>query len=260
MKYRSMRVLIAAFLAFAGLEAGSAHAAVELNITQGNVQPVPIAITDFVGASAPAGQAGQEIAQVIRGDLQGSGLFRSIDPASFVEPPHSPDVPPRFADWRVINTQALVTGGANVEPDGRLKVEFRLWDIYSERQMTGFVYYTTPENARRIGHIVADKIYERLTGEKGYFDTRIAYIAESGPLDRRVKRLAIMDQDGANTRFLTDGGSLVLTPRFNPTAQEITYTSYYGGKPRVYLLNLETGQQEVLGDFPNMTFSPVSRS
>ncbi len=255
-KHRLLFAVVAALLAAAGFRAGAARAAVELNVTQGNVKPVPIAVTDFAGTSPGAGRAGQEIAQVIRGDLSGSGLFRSIDPASFVEQPHSPDVPPRFGDWRVINAQALVTGGATVEADGRLKVEFRLWDVFAEQQMTGFAYYTLPENARRVGHMVADKIYERLTGEKGYFDTRIVYVAESGPLDRRVKRLAIMDQDGANNRYLTDGSSLVLTPRFNPTAQEITYMSYYGGRPRVYLLNLETGQQEVLGDFPSMTFSP----
>jgi TolB protein len=142
------------------------------------------------------------------------------------------------------------------EADGRLKVEFRLWDVFGESQMTGLAYFSTPENWRRVAHIIADAIYKRITGEEGYFDSRVVYIAESGPQDRRVKRLAIMDQDGENHRFLTDGNNLVLTPRFSPSTQEITYLSYFNNRPRVYLFNIETGQQEVLGDFPGMTFAP----
>ncbi|MEJ2028027.1 MAG: Tol-Pal system beta propeller repeat protein TolB, partial [Limibacillus sp.] len=135
-------------------------------------------------------------------------------------------------------------------------IEFRLWDVFAQQQMLGLAYATTPNNWRRIGHIIADAVYKRLTGEEGYFDTRIVYIAESGPQNRRVKRLAIMDQDGANHRFLTDGADLVLTPRFSPSTQEITYVSYVNGTPRVYLFNLNTGQQEVLGEFPGMSFAP----
>jgi TolB protein len=140
--------------------------------------------------------------------------------------------------------------------DGRLLVEFRLWDVVAEEQMAGLQFFTTPENWRRIGHLVADAIYERLTGETGYFDTRIVYVSESGPKNNRVKKLAIMDQDGFAQSELTRGSALALTPRFSPTAQEITYLSYYRNKPRVYLLNIETGQQEVVGDFPGMTFAP----
>ena len=139
---------------------------------------------------------------------------------------------------------------------GRLKVDFRLWDIFGEQQMVGLQFATTPENWRRIAHLISDAIYERITGEKGYFDTRIVFIAESGPKLNRRKRLAVMDQDGANPVFLTQGDYLVLTPRFNPTAQMIAYMSYIGGRPRVYLFDIETGRQEVLGNFPNMTFSP----
>ena len=133
---------------------------------------------------------------------------------------------PGFADWRQINAQALVTGSVKTQGDGRLRVEFRLWDVFAEQQLTGYGYTTTQQNWRRIAHIIADEIYKRITGEEGYFDTRIVYVAESGPAEKRVKRLAIMDQDGANNRFLTDGRALVLTPRFSPTAQEITYLSY----------------------------------
>ncbi|MDP6926526.1 MAG: Tol-Pal system beta propeller repeat protein TolB, partial [Rhodospirillales bacterium] len=159
-------------------------------------------------------------------------------------------------DWRVINVQALVHGRAHIVTDGRLRVEFRLWDVLAEQQMVGLAYFTIPNNWRRVAHIIADAIYKRLTGEDGYFDTRIVYIAEQGALNRRVKRLAIMDQDGANHRFLTDGGSLVLTPRFSPTLQEITYLSFYGNVPRVYIFNIDSGRQEILGDFPNMNFAP----
>ena len=191
----------------------------------------------------------------MRADLERSGLFNALDPKSFID--HIADINalPTFADWRVIQAQGLVTGAVTMQPDGRLRVDFRLWDIYGEAQMLGLQYFTTPENWRRIAHLVSDAIYERITGEKGYFDTRIVFISESGPAMRRIKRLAVMDEDGANPIFLTTGSYLVLTPRFNPTAQMIAYMSYIAGKPRVYLFDLETGKQEMLGNFPNMTFS-----
>ncbi|HUH84307.1 MAG TPA: Tol-Pal system beta propeller repeat protein TolB, partial [Stellaceae bacterium] len=174
----------------------------------------------------------------------------------FVDKDAATRTPPNFNDWRVINAQLLVTGTVEGQNDGRLQVEFRLWDVLDEQQMTGVRYTTTPQNWRRIAHIMADAIYKRITGEDGYFDTRIVYISETGPANKRIKRLAIMDQDGANHRFLTDGRALVLTPRFSPSTQEITYLSYARGVPRVYLFNIDTGQQEVLGDFPGMTFAP----
>jgi TolB protein len=167
----------------------------------------------------------------------------------------NPDVAPRFEDWRVINAQALVTGRVT-EEGGRLKAEFRLWDTFAAEQMTGEQFFTTRDNWRRVAHIISDAIYERLTGEKGYFDTRIVFVAESGPRENRTKRLAIMDQDGANVRYLTKTDDIVLTPTFSPNRQEITYMDFDGGNPKVYLLQLETGQRELVGDFPGMTFSP----
>jgi TolB protein len=128
--------------------------------------------------------------------------------------------------------------------------------VFAEQQMQGLAYFTAPDNWRRVAHIVSDAIYKRITGESGYFDTRIVYVSETGPQTRRIKRLAIMDQDGENHEFLTDGSTLVLTPRFSPTSQDITYLSYYGDKPRVYIFNIDSGHQEVLGDFPGMTFAP----
>ncbi len=193
---------------------------------------------------------------MITADLRRSGLFAPIDPAAYIERIVNADAVPRFADWRVINAQALVTGRLTCQSDGRLKSEFRLWDVFSGQQLIGQQYFTTPDNWRRVAHIISDAIYERLTGEKGYFDTRIVFIDETGPRERRVKRLAIMDQDGAEVRCLTRGEDLVLTPRFNPSTQEITYMSYGQGDPRVYLLNIETGQREIVGNFPGMTFAP----
>jgi TolB protein len=192
----------------------------------------------------------------VRADLQRSGLFKSLDPKSFVDHIPNINVPPTFANWRVINAQGLVTGQVQMQPDGRLRVDFRLWDIYGESQMLGLQYFTTPENWRRISHMISDAIYQRITGEKGYFDTRIVFISESGPALNRKKRLAVMDEDGANPIFLTRGDYIVLTPRFNPSAQTIAYLSYISGKPRVYLFDLESGRQQMLGDFPDMTFSP----
>ncbi|MGH6968666.1 MAG: Tol-Pal system beta propeller repeat protein TolB [Stellaceae bacterium] len=229
-----------------------ARAELHLDITRGKIEPLPIAIPTFAGGAPSAG----DITQVVSADLERSGLFKPIDPQAFVDKDPSSHIPPNYGDWRVINAQALLTGSATAMPDGRLQVEFRLWDVFAQQQLTGLRYTTTASNWRRIAHIIADAVYKRITGEDGYFDTRIVYIAESGPLDHRIKRLAMMDQDGANNRYLTDGHALVLTPRFSPSTQEITYLSYARGTPRVYLFNIDTGQQEVLGDFPGMTFAP----
>jgi len=232
-----------------------ARAELRIDITRGVSQPLPIALPAFQGSSGGESQAGQDIVGVVSNDLQSSALFRPVDPKSFIQNV-SVNATPRFADWRQINAQALVTGSVQTLGDGRLQVAFRLWDVDAEQQLAGFSYTTTRQNWRRIAHIISDEIYKRITGEEGYFDTRIVYIAESGPEKTRVKRLAIMDQDGANNKYLTDGRALVLTPRFSPSAQEITYLSYARGTPRVFLFNIDTGQQESIGDFPGMTFAP----
>jgi TolB protein len=249
--------LVAVFLATAFVMSLTppARAELQIDITRGVVEPMPIAVTRFVGEDE-AGRFGEDITGVISADLERSGLFRPIDPRAFIQAPEAMRVLPRFGDWRQINAQALVNGSITRESDGRYMVAFRLWDVFAEQQMTGFVYRAAPENWRRIAHKISDEIYKRLTGEQGYFDTRIVYISETGPADRRIKRLAIMDQDGANHMFLSDGSDLVLTPRFSPTAQEITYLSYFNDRPRVYILDIDTGQREVVGDFPSMTFAP----
>jgi TolB protein len=243
--------------AILGIAPRPVSAALQIDIAGGNFQPIPIAIPDFAaGAPNDTGTA-REVTQIVTNNLRRSGLFAPIDPAAYLEKAVNFDAVPRFDDWRVINAQALATGRVTRQPDGRLKAEFRLWDVFGGTQLAGQQYFTTPEHWRRIGHIISDAVYERLTGEKGYFDSRVVFVDESGPKDRRVKRLAIMDQDGANVRYLSRGGDeLVLTPRFSPSAQEITYMSYGQSEPRVYLLNIETNQKEVVGNFPGMTFAP----
>jgi TolB protein len=238
--------------ALAGLRPQPAAAVLRLDLNQGNFQPIPIALPDFV-ASGEA-ETARDVTQIIAANLQRSGLFVPVDPAAYIERNPNFDYP-RFPDWRQINAQALVTG--RLSPDaGRLKAEFRLWDVFAGQPLAGQSLSTSSENWRRIAHIISDLIYARLTGDKGYFDSRIVFVDESGPKDRRVKRLAIMDQDGAQVRYLTRGEDLVLTPRFSPTTQQITYMSYGQGEPRVLLLNIENGQREIVGNFPGMSFAP----
>jgi len=246
-----------AFALVAGIPAGlwlrASAAAPRIEITPGNFQPLPIAIPDFIGPDLAVAHGVREI---IASNLKRSGLFAPIDQAAYIERISNFDMPPRYSDWRQINAQVLVTGRLSRLGDGRLGADFRLWDIVGGGYMDGKSYQTPPDNWRRVAHIIADSVYERLTGEKGYFDTRVVFVDETGPKDRRVKRLAIMDQDGANVGYITRGDDLVLTPRFSTNDQMITYMSYGQGDPKVYLYNTKTRQREVVGNFPGMSFSP----
>lgn len=223
---------------------------IEGEVTEGVLRPYPIAIADF------AGPHGADIAKVVRADLERSGYFDPIDPAAFIQRDLNVDVTPSFDAWRRINAQALVNGAGVTDADGRLRSNFRLWDVFGEQQLLGLQYTATPENWRRIAHKIADAIYQRLTGEPGYFDSRIVFVAESGPKAKRVKRLGIMDQDGANPQYLTDGSYQVLTPRFSSNSQEITYMALGDNFARIYLLNLDTNRQETLGQFNGTVFAP----
>ena len=240
----------------------SSNALIEIDITRGNLDPLPIAVSPlhvdiksekYDGLNVK--ELGNQISSIIEKNFKNTGLFNPLKKDAFVQKPDIAHLKPRFEDWRLIKAQALVTGKLLVVNE-KLKIEFRLWDLTAAKEMTALAFTTTPSNWRRVAHIISDKIYERLTGEEGYFDTRIIYVAESGPKNQRVKKLAIMDQDGANTKYLTLGNELVLTPRFNPTNQMVTYLSYFRNMPRVYLLDIETGTQEVVGNFPGMTFAP----
>jgi TolB protein len=247
--------------ALAGLAPRTAGAALHLDLHNYNVEPMPIAVPDFLGRSAADGETARNITQVIKSNLSRCGYFAPIDPAVFIEKVSNFEAQPQFAKWSAINAQALVTGRVTRQVDGQLEADFHLWDVVAGDRLYGHTYGIVAEHWRRIAHIISDAIYARLTGEPGYFDSRVVFVDETGPKERRLKRLAVMDQDGAGVRYLTRGDDLVLTPRFSPWPEEITprivtYMSYGQGGPRVLLLNIDTSQREVVGNFPGMTFSP----
>jgi len=206
-------------LAAAGLSTPAAFAQLSIDITKGNIDPTPIAVPDFMSTDARGQQIGRDLAEVVRADLERSGLFRALDPNSFIEKQTNIDYAPTFADWRVIKSEALVSGRIVMESDSRMRVEFRLWDIFGGEQLSGLRLAATPDNWRRMAHKVSDAIYSQLTGESGYFDSRIVFIDESGPKTDRKKRLAIMDQDGANPQFLLTGRAM------RPTANKSSSTA-----------------------------------
>ena len=250
------------------LKSSISYSLVEIDITRGNLDPLPISVSPFfadeiskekIKKNLNIDNLGQEISKVIENNLRKTGLFDTLDNESFLQQPDIAHLKPRFEDWALIKSQVLITGKVTskiINEKDYIRIEFKLWDVLGAKMVDGFSLTTVPTNWRRVGHKISDKVYERLTGESGYFDTRIIYVAEEGPKTQRVKKLAIMDQDGFNTKYLTLGNELVLTPRFNPTNQMVTYLSYFRNMPRVYLLNIETGKQEVVGDFPGMTFAP----
>ena len=260
-KNQSLKHLITGlFICLLGLGIGLAGPAnsqsQRLYVTEGQIEPIPVAIADFTGLDGTPSDVGRQIAQIISEDLVSSGLFLSIDSAAFIAPPASPDVRPNFSNWTPIGAKGLLIGSAFLDNDGALQVEFALWDVVSQRSITEGGGSADPAGLRRIAHQIADFVYEEFTGDTGYFDTQIVYVSESGPQNRRIKRLAFMDQDGHNHKFLTTGNDLVLTPRFSPTANEIAYLNYFNDEPNVYLLDVVTGRTERLGSFPGMTFAP----
>ena len=229
MKKKFLTLIIFYFFHF------NAYALIEVDITRGNLNPLPLAVSplsiDDLSKSSfknilKKDNIGSEISIIVENNLRTSGLFNPLNREAFLQAPDIANLKPRFEDWSLIKAQALITGKVSYT-DEKLRVEFRLWDVLAAKEMMALAFTTVPSNWRRVGHIISDKIYERLTGEKGYFDTRIIYVAEEGPKTQRIKKLAIMDQDGANNKNLTLGNELVLTPRFNPTSQMVTYLSYF---------------------------------
>jgi len=199
---------------------------------------------------------GRQIAEVIVTDLRNSGLFRPLGPGAVRSISHAEVTAPAFDYWPGTGAQALVQGFVQANPDGRLTIGCYLYDVALRQELTRQGFVLTPNEWRRAAHKCADAIYARLTGESPFFDSRIAYIAETGPKDRRVKRLAIMDSDGANHRFLTNGQSVVLTPRFSPDYKQIVYLSYIGQRPRIYIYDVGTGRQRVVTESANQTWAP----
>jgi len=227
--------------------------ALKIEITQGQVEPTPIAITDLVGADGTT--LGSDIATVIGNDLVSSGLFRLIDKKAYIQDTLSLQQEPRFADWRLVNAQLLFAG--QIIPEGnKIRINFRLFDVFSGTQLLGLSFTGESAKWRKLAHMIADAIYKRVTGESGYFDTLIAFIDESGKGRARVRRLAVMDSDGYNPRYLTDGRHLVVTPRFSSTTLEIAYLSYASKVPSVYIYNIATGENRLLRQFEGMTFAP----
>ncbi len=228
-----------------------------IEITEGVIEPLPFAVPDFVAATADAQQYGRDIAQVISADLTGTGLFREIPATAFISQVASFSAPVQYPDWKAINAQALITGEVELQ-GGQLIVRFRLYDVFSDAELgSGLQFAGPPEGWRRIAHKVADAVYSRITGEGGYFDSRVVYVSESGPKDQRRKRLAIMDYDGANVQYLTDANAIVLAPRFSPTGDRVLYTSYETGQPRIYVLDVGSVQRRVLeSQAGTMSFAP----
>lgn len=251
-------IILAALVA-----AAPASAVIRVDINSGIAQPLPIAVPAFAtpaAASTAAGSTaalGAQVAQVIANDLGSSGLFRPIDPAAYTTTVTMADTTaPQYASWRTVAAQALVTGSVSANPDGGITLACYAYDVFAGQELARQGFVTTAANWRRAAHKCADLVYSRLTGESGYFDSRIVYVSETGPKTKRIKRLAVMDQDGAGHRFLTNGQALVLTPRFAPNQQTITYMSFQGNRPRVWIYTIGSGTQEAVGDFPNMSFAP----
>jgi len=249
---------VCAASAAVAMASAAAQDRVRIDITEGNVQAMPIAVPDYLGASESSRRLGGDIADVVMNDLDRSGLFAPIDQRAYIEVLETIHEKPRFADWRIINAQVLVAGEVVELPDGRVQVNTRVWDIYADQQLASVAFKTPTDNWRRAAHKVSDFVYKTLTGEEGYFDTRVVFVSETGTKREPVKRLMIMDQDGANPAPLTDGVAYdALTPRFSPSQQQITYLALFDDKPaQVYLFNIATGEQEALGRFPGMTFAP----
>lgn len=229
-----------------------AKAASILDVTPGaEFRPIIIAVTPF------AGDAGSEITSIITNNFNRSVYLQPVDPKSFAGQQINPDAPIQAASWQALNVQYVVTGRAVPAGNGRLQTQFRLWDVSTGQQVDAKQYVTDPNNARRVAHIISDAIFVRATGAtKGCFDTRVVFVDETGPATHRRKRLAIMDQDGANVRYLTRGDESVVTPRFSPSSQDVTYMAFNSSGAKVLLLNIETGQRESVGNFPGMTFAP----
>lgn len=256
---KSIGKFLSALMAIVLLAATSAQAQttpLRIEITEGVIEPMPFAAPRFVAVNGDAQGLAQQVTEVIIADLTGSGLFREIPASAHISGIDNFDAPVQFADWKAINAQALITGSVQLTSDNRLVLQFRLFDVFAQTTLEGVQFAASAPSWRRMAHKVADQIYARLTGESGYFDSRVVYIAEEGPKNARKKRLAVMDYDGANNRYLTDGSDIVLAPRFSPNAREVVYTSYETGTPKVFLMNVDSLSRRALSEQPGMTFAP----
>ena len=252
--------VLSIWLALFGVLATSAQAQqgpLRIEITEGVIEPLPFAVPSFQPESGDAGQMAVDLARVVSEDLVGSGLFREIPASAFISTVSDFNAPVQYADWKAINAQALITGAVSVSGN-TMNVKFRLYDVFSGAELgSGLQFVGTVDGWRRMAHKVADAVYSRITGEGGYFDSRVVYVSETGPKDGRQKRLAVMDYDGANVQYLTDSSSIVLAPRFSPSGDRILYTSYESGFPRIYVLDIGSVQRRGLESAEGtMSFAP----
>jgi TolB protein len=239
----------------------SAHAQsgpLRIEITEGVIEPLPYAVPDFVAETPAAEQFAAEISRIVANNLTGTGLFREVPRDAHISRVSSFSAPVQFADWRAINSQALITGSVAADTSGRVVVKFRVWDVFAGQELgQGMQFASDTDGWRRLAHKVADQVYSRLTGEQPYFDSRVVFVSETGPKDARQKRLAIMDYDGANVQYLTDSAAIVLAPRFSPNGDRVLYTSYITGFPRIHVLTVGNVNSRILqvGDGV-MSFAP----
>lgn len=255
---RLRRTLILAAPAALALRpfASVAQSPLRIEITEGVVQPMPFAAPVFVADTPMAADLAQRVTQVVIDDLTGTGLFREIPSSAHIGRITNFDAPVQFADWKAISAQALVTGAVGLSGD-RAQVRFRLWDVFAQTSLGEGLQFQGPASSwRRLGHKIADQVYARLTGEGGYFDSKVAYVAESGPKSTRRKRIAVMDYDGANAVAVTDGSALVVTPRLSIKARQILYTSYEQGAPKIFIMNADGAGRRVLDAQAGMSFAP----
>lgn len=254
-------LLVISFVCAAAALPHVAEARIRINLTDANAEPLPIALVPFDGDTDEERQLGRDMREVINTNLTNSGLFAVVDQKAHLQTLESLRVSgPLYSEWRLINMEALLVGNVQIVGAGnarKVRVEFRLYDIYEEKPIIGKVYTVDMRFWRHVAHLVSDDIYTALTGEGGIFASRIVHIGEEADANGKVvKKLCVMDQDGGNYQCLTDGSHLVLTPRFNPQSQKIIYMSYARGVPRLYLLDLPTGRQEIVGDFEGLNSSP----
>ena len=251
-------VFAVACLGAAPTMAQQSNGPLRIEITEGVIEPLPFAVPIFIAENAAAQDVALQLSQVIAGDLASTGLFREIPIDAHISAPTSFDSPVQFSDWKAINAQALIVGSVRQDADGRMTVKYRVFDVFAEAELGDGQQLGGSAGAwRRMGHKIADTVYSRITGEGGYFDSRVVFVAESGPKDNRRKRLAIMDYDGANVQFLTDSASIVLAPRISKDGSQILYTSYETGQPQIFLLDVNSvTRRQVDISATAMTFSP----
>ncbi|MEL6219101.1 MAG: Tol-Pal system beta propeller repeat protein TolB [Pseudomonadota bacterium] len=259
MKHTLQVIASLCLVLFVGMLSSHAHAqsdALQITVAGAEFEPIPAAVVDFEAVSADLAGVADDIDTVIEANLERSGLFKLVSPAAFIDRSVPFDTTPTFANWRTIGAEALITGRVQRTSDGRLQVQYRVFDTLAESQVSGLQLLAAPEDWRRVAHKVSDGVYAALTGEGPYFDSQIVFVDETGPKGDRRKRLAVMDQDGANIRYLPGADGLVLTPRISPKNDRVLYISYDNGAPEVIIQNLFGGGRERLGNFPGMSFAP----